>query len=193
MNLTKRALVASSLVLVFGVNLFGDEVYTIQNKTLKEALEIISKKSNLSYIANDEILNQKRINNIENIEGTQKALDKLLEGTGLKAIIKNEAIVIVKNEAKKVEGKGTVLEEISVDGSTQNYSAGYINQFEEETSTGSRLGLTIKETPASVEVVNSKTMEQRGDTTVQDTLDKTIGMTSNKIPASLMYSTRGLI
>lgn len=114
MNLTKRALVASSLVLVFGVNLFGDEVYTIQNKTLKEALEIISKKSNLSYIANDEILNQKRINNIENIEGTQKALDKLLEGTGLKAIIKNEAIVIVKNEAKKVEGKGTVLEEISV-------------------------------------------------------------------------------
>lgn len=193
MNLTKRALVASSLVLVFGVNLFGDEVYTIQNKTLKEALEIISKKSNLSYIANDEILNQKRINNIENIEGTQKALDKLLEGTGLKAIIKNEAIVIVKNEAKKVEGKGTVLEEISVDGSTQNYSAGYINQFEEETSTGSRLGLTIKETPASVEVVNSKTMEQRGDTTVQDTLDKTIGMTSNKIPASLMYSTRGFI
>ncbi len=105
MNLTKRALVASSLVLVFGVNLFGDEVYTIQNKTLKEALEIISKKSNLSYIASDELLESKKVNNIQNIEGTQKALDKILEGTGLKAIIKNEAIVIVKNEAKGLKIK----------------------------------------------------------------------------------------
>lgn len=125
MNLTKRALVASSLVLVFGVNLFGDEVYTIQNKTLKEALEIISKKSNLSYIANDELLESKKINSIENIEGTQKALDKLLEGTGLKAIIKNEAIVIVK---EKVQDKGTVLEPISVNESYKNGTAenGYL-------------------------------------------------------------------
>lgn len=125
MNLTKRALVALSLVLVFGVNLFGDEVYTIQNKTLKEALEIISKKSNLSYIANDELLESKKINSIENIEGTQKALDKLLEGTGLKAIIKNEAIVIVK---EKVQDKGTVLEPISVNESYKNGTAenGYL-------------------------------------------------------------------
>lgn len=192
MNLTKRALVASSLVLVFGVNLFGDEVYTIQNKTLKEALEIISKKSNLSYIASDELLESK-INSIQNIEGTQKALDELLEGTGLKAIIKNEAIVIVKNEAKRVEGKGTILEEISVEGSTQNYLAGYINQFEEETSTGSRLGLTIKETPASVEVVNSKTMEQRGDSTVIQAVSKAVGIVGGESGhgASGRYSTRG--
>ena len=52
MKFSKHAVVASSLALVFGVILFADEVYTIQNKTLKEALEIISKKSNLSYIAN---------------------------------------------------------------------------------------------------------------------------------------------
>lgn len=155
MNLTKRALVASSLVLVFGVNLFGDEVYTIQNKTLKEALEIISKKSNLSYIANDEILNQKRINNIENIEGTQKALDKLLEGTGLKAIIKNEAIVIVKNEAKKVEGKGTVLEEISViDGVYKSGSeqSGYL--VENITGVGLWGERSVQDTPYSMTVIS---------------------------------------
>ncbi|MDN5105532.1 STN domain-containing protein, partial [Aliarcobacter butzleri] len=125
MKFSKHTLVASSLALVFGVNLCADEVYTIQNKTLKEALEIISKKSNLSYIANDEILERKYINNIENIEGTQQALDKILEGTGLKAVIQNEAIVIVK---EKVEGKGTVLEAISVNDSYKRGSveSGYL-------------------------------------------------------------------
>jgi len=46
----KKTMLASSLALAFSVNLLAQEVYTIQDKTLKEALEIISKKSNLSYI-----------------------------------------------------------------------------------------------------------------------------------------------
>lgn len=155
MNLTKRALVASSLVLVFGVNLFGDEVYTIQNKTLKEALEIISKKSNLSYIANDELLESKKINSIENIEGTQKALDKLLEGTGLKAVIQNEAIVIVK---EKVIGKGTVLEEVSVNtGKSGTSEDGYL--VEDITGVGLWGKRSLQDTPYSMNIITKDLIE----------------------------------
>ena len=60
----------------------------------------------------------------------------------------------------------TILDEIKVTGQSDDNFTGYINQLKQETSTGSKLGLTIKETPASVEVINSKTMEQRGDSTV---------------------------
>ncbi|WP_323586653.1 TonB-dependent siderophore receptor [Aliarcobacter butzleri] len=156
MKFSKHALVASSLALVFGVNLFADEVYTIQNKTLKEALEIISKKSNLSYIANDEILETKKVNNIQNIEGTQQALDKILEGTGLKAVIQNEAIVIVK---EKVEGKGTVLEPISVNDSYKNGTAenGYLS--EDITGVGLWGKRSLQDTPYSMTVITSDLIE----------------------------------
>ncbi|MDK2090411.1 TonB-dependent siderophore receptor [Aliarcobacter butzleri] len=156
MKFSKHTLVASSLAFVFGVNLCADEVYTIQNKTLKEALEIISKKSNLSYIANDEILERKYINNIENIEGTQQALDKILEGTGLKAVIQNEAIVIVK---EKVEGKGTVLEAISVNDSYKNGTAenGYLS--EDITGVGLWGKRSLQDTPYSMTVIPKDLIE----------------------------------
>ncbi|MCT7911412.1 TonB-dependent receptor [Arcobacter lacus] len=156
MKFSKHALVASSLALVFGVNLFADEVYTIQNKTLKEALEIISKKSNLSYIANDEILETKKVNSIENIEGTQKALDKILEGTGLKAIIQNEAIVIIK---EKTIGKGTVLEPISVNDSYKNGTAenGYL--VEETSAIGIWNDRKLQDTPYSMSIISKELIE----------------------------------
>ncbi|MFW2516816.1 STN domain-containing protein, partial [Aliarcobacter butzleri] len=85
----------------------------------------ISNKPTLTYIANDEILETKKVNNIQNIEGTQKALDKILEGTGLKAVNQNEAIVIVK---EKVIGQGTVVEAIAVNDSYKRGSVenGYL-------------------------------------------------------------------
>ena len=190
MNLTKRALVASSLALVFGVNLFGDEVYTIKNKSLKEALEIISKKSNLSYIANDEILNQKRINNIENIEGTQKALDKILEGTGLKAVIQNEAIVIVK---EKVIGSGTVLEPISVNdnylGSTTEGSNSYTTG---RMRTATKLDLSIRETPQSVMVISQQMLEDRKTDEFYTLIKKVTGVNvSEGFDGRATYYSRG--
>ncbi|MCG3692066.1 TonB-dependent receptor [Aliarcobacter butzleri] len=165
MKFSKHTLVASSLALVFGVNLFADEVYTIQNKTLKEALEIISKKSNLSYIANDEILETKKVNSIENIEGTQKALDKILEGTGLKAIIQNEAIVIVK---EKVQGQGTVLEPISVNDSYKSGSSesGYL--VEDVKTLGVWGNLSLQDTPYSMSIMSSDFLEN----TISNTADK---------------------
>ncbi|MFW2378459.1 TonB-dependent siderophore receptor [Aliarcobacter butzleri] len=156
MKFSKHTLVASSLALVFGVNLCADEVYTIQNKTLKEALEIISKKSNLSYIANDEVLETKRVNNIQNIEGTQKALDKILEGTGLKAVIQNEAIVIVK---EKVQGQGTVLEPISVNEGYSNGTAenGYV--VKELKQVGPWGEKSLQDTPYSMTVIPQELIE----------------------------------
>lgn len=179
MKFSKHALIASSLALVFGVNLCADEVYTIQNKTLKEALEIISKKSNLSYIANDEILERKYINNIENIEGTQQALDKILEGTGLKAVIQNEAIVIVK---EKVEGKGTVLEAISVNDSYKRGSveSGYL--VEETSDIGPWKGKSLQDTPLAINVMTSELFENLQATSTDQiyNINPTIQMSSDQ-------------
>ncbi|RXK14510.1 TonB-dependent siderophore receptor [Halarcobacter mediterraneus] len=175
MNYGKKALVASSLVLAFSMNLFADEVYTIKDKTLKEALEIISKKSNLSYIANDELLEFEKINNIENIEGTQKALDKLLQGTGLKAIIKNEAIVIVKSEVKNSSKNGNDLgtfDIISRSTKTDNTSSYTLG----ETSTATKLNMSLKETPQSISIMSRQRIEDQGLDGMIQLLEQTPGI-----------------
>ncbi|WP_419677662.1 TonB-dependent siderophore receptor [Aliarcobacter lanthieri] len=159
MNFSKHSLVASSLLLLLGMNSFADEVYTIQNKTLKEALEIISKKSNLSYIANDEVLDKKSTNNIQNIEGTQQALDKLLEGSGLKAIIDDKSIVIIQEQGNIKVVNGTyILDDVSVtsekSGSAEN---GYL--VKETKGVGIWNERKLQDTPYSMSIISKDLIE----------------------------------
>jgi iron complex outermembrane recepter protein len=50
--------------------------------------------------------------------------------------------------------------------------------------TGSRLGLTVRETPASVTVVDRETLERRGVESTQEALKNVPGMTSSSAPGS---------
>jgi len=115
MKCKHNILVATSLALALSGNIFAQDLYTIQNKTLQEALEIISKQSSLSYIANDKLLKLKKINSIQNVDSLEKALDLLLKGTGLKAIIKNETIVITQDIVEKTTNNNN-LGEVVVQG-----------------------------------------------------------------------------
>jgi len=108
MKCKNNILVATSLVMALSGNIFAQDSYTIQNKTLQEALEIISKQSSFSYVANDKLLQLKKINSIENIESVEKALELLLKGTGLKAIIKNKTIVITEDSVKKTSNNNNL-------------------------------------------------------------------------------------
>ncbi|MGJ0362218.1 TonB-dependent receptor [Aliarcobacter cryaerophilus] len=67
------------------------------------------------------------------------------------------------------------LEEIKIIEETNN-STGYTNQFHQESLSGSKLGLTVKEIPASIEIINAKTMEERGDTTISQAITKATGI-----------------
>jgi iron complex outermembrane recepter protein len=59
-------------------------------------------------------------------------------------------------------------------------------------STASRLGITLQETPASVEVLSKETMRERGDRTVTEAVEKAAGFTAAVTPGSPgMFSTRG--
>ncbi|HGW4639264.1 TPA: TonB-dependent receptor [Acinetobacter baumannii] len=84
------------------------------------------------------------------------------------------------------------LETITVSAVEEN-QAGYTNQFEKKVTTGSKLGLTIKETPASVEIINAETMYQRGDSTVIRAVTKATGIVggSSGHGTAGNYSVRG--
>ena len=55
-------------------------------------------------------------------------------------------------------------------------------QLDTQGSTGSRLGLTPRETPASVSVVNRQQIEQRGAANTQDILASVPGMNAASSP-----------
>jgi iron complex outermembrane receptor protein len=59
------------------------------------------------------------------------------------------------------------------------------------TDTGSRLGLTVRETPASVTVVNRATIDARGAQDTQEILRAVPGITAQNAPGSIGVSYRG--
>ncbi|WP_418185982.1 TonB-dependent siderophore receptor [Aliarcobacter vitoriensis] len=198
MNFSKHSLVASSLLLLLGMNSFADEVYTIQNKTLKEALEIISKKSNLSYIANDEVLDRKSTNNIEDIEGTQQALDKLLEGSGLKAIIDDKSIVIVKEQGVVKVINGTyILDDVSVNsGKNGSAESGYL--VDEISGVGLWDKRSLQDTPYQMSVISKDLIENTASEISQvfkmnPTVQVTYGPTSSRSWGSIGMNIRGFV
>lgn len=57
-------------------------------------------------------------------------------------------------------------------------------QLDVPTQTGSRLGLTARETPASITVIDNATIEQRGAQTTQEALERAPGVTISSQPGS---------
>jgi iron complex outermembrane recepter protein len=86
-----------------------------------------------------------------------------------------------QTEDKPVSNQTTVLNKIDV--SATAIRAGEIN-LDAIAGTASRLGLSIRETPAAVYLVDRETIEARGDRTTQDALRNVPGMTAAAPPGS---------
>lgn len=152
MTFGKTALATSSLVLLLSATMWAQESYTIQNKTLKEALEIISQQSNLLYIGDETLFGSHNINNIENIEGVEKALELLLENTGLEATIKDDTIIIKAKES-------VALDAISITVSRTEGKAeeGYL--VKNITGVGLWGQRSLQDTPYSMTVISEDLIE----------------------------------
>lgn len=61
-------------------------------------------------------------------------------------------------------------------------------------STGSRLGVSIKEIPASIDVISQETMQERGDRTMVEAVSKVAGLNGARVGGSHVgFSARGFI
>lgn len=80
--------------------------------------------------------------------------------------------------------KPAVLESVVVTGST--------SRLDKAPPTASRLGITARETPASIDTIDAKTIEARGYQTVEQAVDSMPGVTSGGAPGSpSQFSMRG--
>ncbi|MCT7634433.1 TonB-dependent receptor [Aliarcobacter butzleri] len=153
MSLLKKSLIAPSLAILLATNLYSAN-YTVDTTNATKAIEKISELSNIPFIVDTNILNGKNTNKIQNVQNVDEALKLMFEGTGLEAVVKNNTIVI-----KKVEGKGTVLEPISVNESYKNGTAenGYLS--EDITGVGLWGKRSLQDTPYSMSVIPKDLIE----------------------------------
>ncbi|WP_226814446.1 TonB-dependent siderophore receptor [Aliarcobacter butzleri] len=153
MSLLKKSLIAPSLAILLATNLYSAN-YTVDTTNATKAIEKISELSNIPFIVDTNILNGKNTNKIQNVQNLDEALKLMFEGTGLEAVVKNNTIVI-----KKIEGKGTVLEPISVNESYKNGTAenGYLS--EDITGVGLWGKRSLQDTPYSMSVIPKDLIE----------------------------------
>ena len=155
MSSLKMKFLSPVTALLICTNIYAEELsYSIQTQSLKDAIEIISKKAKTPYIVKGELLEGKTSNTIKDIKGTQNALDKILENSGLEAVIEEGAIII---KERKIQT--SVLEGISImpsysDGSAEN---GYL--VDNITGIGPWGTRSLQDTPYSMTVISEDLIE----------------------------------
>ncbi|MFY4787050.1 TonB-dependent siderophore receptor [Aliarcobacter butzleri] len=150
----KSILVAPVLAILLNTSLNAEQ-FSISNLSLKQAIEEISKKSNMPYMVDGKLLDGKKAPNIKNIEGVENALNEILKDTNLKATIEDGTILI----REKAIGQGTVLEPISVNDSYKSGSAenGYV--VKELKQVGPWGEKSLQDTPYSMTVMPQELIE----------------------------------
>ena len=156
MNLLKNSLIAPSLALLLASSLYANDRYSVDTSSLGDAIKLISQKADMPYVVDMNILKGKSANEVKDATSLESALEKLLEGTGLEAIIKNNTIVI---REKKLSGSKTTLGDVDViansDEGTAN--AGYL--VKNTSDIGIWRGKSLQDTPYALNVMSEDLME----------------------------------
>ncbi|MCB5191493.1 TonB-dependent receptor [Methylobacillus arboreus] len=83
-----------------------------------------------------------------------------------------------------------VLDEVEVKAQAEKNKA---LQLSKQTSTANRVGLTVQETPASIEILDTDTIRRRGDISLREAVSRTTGLTDISTPnVGQAFSLRGL-
>ena len=91
---------------------------------------------------------------------------------------------LANNKDKKTKDTSTTLDAVTVTDKATFNPPNQKLQLDTESSTGSRLGLTPRETPASITIVDRETLEKRGAQTTQEALERAPGLVVASPPGS---------
>ncbi|MFA6789606.1 MAG: TonB-dependent receptor plug domain-containing protein, partial [Arcobacteraceae bacterium] len=151
----KSSLIAPTLALLLSTQLNAEQ-FTVQNLSLLNAIELISKKSNMPYMVDGKLLEGKKAPNIKDVDGVQNALNEILKNTNLKATVE-DGTILIKEEKQPIQD--TVLEGISImpSGSDGTAESGYL--VSETKTLGVWGDLSLQDTPYSMSIMSSDFLE----------------------------------
>ncbi|RXK12154.1 TonB-dependent siderophore receptor [Halarcobacter mediterraneus] len=193
MSSLKMKFLSPVAALLLCSNIYADEInYSIKSQSLKDAIEVISKKSKTPYIVNGTLLEGKTSKAVQNVIGTKNALNQILQDSGLEAIIEDGAIIIREKRVKNTSKNENDLGEVNIlantkDGSAENgYLVGDISGIG---IWGSR---SLQDTPYQMTVISSDLLENNMVNDFKDIFKKmpTIQDTETDFPTLRGYQSR---
>lgn len=185
MSLLRTALSALMFVFLLNTTLQAQELYTVENKSLKEALELISKKANMPYMVDAKLLVSKKAPNIKDIKGLKNALDLVFKDTTLEAIINNGTIIIRVKSLSTNDSSN--LGEVDVLANSSNISEGSGLYTIESMNTSTKLNLSPRETPQSIVVLTNQKIQDENLQTIRDISDNVVGFNSSDWDTDRLY------
>lgn len=144
----------------------------IAAQPLDKALTELAAKTGLLVGADSSLLAGKQVPALDGSYTPPAALRKLLEGSGLEAVPGSNGSYMLR---RLPAGVGTMLPEVRV--TAQEDAWGHVDGYvARRSSTGSKTGAPIIETPQSISVVTADRIEAMGAITIKDALAYTPGV-----------------
>ncbi|MDM0091151.1 MULTISPECIES: TonB-dependent receptor [unclassified Variovorax] len=159
---------------------------------LASALQALSRQTGLQVFAAGEVLSGLRSPALAGRLTVQQALDRMLGGSGLVAVRSGASQVTIQRAAAAAADRATlpqvnVTAQAGIDGTTEGTGA-YTTRI---TGAGTRMDLSLRQTPQSVSVVTRQQMDEQHLVTLNDVLRQTPGIVADRIDERVTYSSRG--
>ncbi|MBN8756565.1 MULTISPECIES: TonB-dependent siderophore receptor [unclassified Variovorax] len=122
----------------------------------------------------------------------RQAVDRLLAGSGLAAELNGDAVV-VKPAPPAAAGDHSTLPAVTVsaEGPSDGITESTGSYTTRATGAGTRMALSLRETPQSVSVVGRQQIEDQNLTTLVDVLRQTPGIVADRLDERVSFSSRG--
>ena len=159
----------------------------IQTQSLSSALGEFAKQARLQLIADSKLLEGKKAPTLKGEMSLKEALSKLLNGSGLEAIIEGDTMVIkAQNDAS------VALDAITIHAAEQTATTEGTGSYTTKSmSTATKLNLSSRETPQSVTVLTSQKLEDLGVSSYQEMLNNVTGVSLNRWDERVYPTARG--
>ena len=153
----------------------------IAAQPLAQALNDLARQARLELVVQPALVQGRQAPAVQGTFTARQALDRLLAGTGLVAVIEGSLVTVQRDPAAGASGAaaaGVALAEVRVQaqaerGPLTEHTGSYTTA---QSGTATPLGLSLRETPQSVSVITRQRMEDQGLTQLADVAAQTAGL-----------------
>lgn len=155
---------------------------SIASQPLAQALNDLARQTRLELIVQPALVAGRTAPAVSGLLTPREALDRLLAGSGLVAVIKGSAVTVQRIPvpaagAAPAAGSSTLSEvRVTAAGERSGLTENTGSYTTRQAGTATPLGLSLRETPQSVSVITRQRMEDQGLTQLPDVVAQTPGL-----------------
>ncbi|AVQ84858.1 MULTISPECIES: TonB-dependent siderophore receptor [unclassified Variovorax] len=161
-------------------------------QSLASALNELSRQTGMQVFAAGDVVAGVRAPALSGRFTLQQALDRLLAGSGLVAARSGASQVTVQRQPAVSSDRATLPQvNVTAQGSADGTTEGSGSYTTRVTGAGTRMDLSLRETPQSVSVITRQQIEDQNLVSLNDVLRQTPGIVADRQDERVNYSSRG--